>query len=208
MHIKKCLNLVVDVKIFQIWLCGDYYVLYAWNNCRSIYSNRIRFVIINVIKAKKNEIINILLLNSDNSIWFFKLLICFSLKRNLSYLLHNTQTSVNNNITCNEDAVAVTLRQQQWSVNNQSFSTTRLNDHDYVAFTASVSSLMPEHSEENSRWSIDTEERYEISHEDLSPNGIKSRRPQIECLHGIRFVSFLFILIYHTFTEGQMPSGE
>lgn len=32
------------------------------------------------------------------------------------------------------------------------------------------------------------------------------QRPQIGCLHGIRFTSFFFILLYHVFTEAQVPS--
>ncbi|XP_075590262.1 nose resistant to fluoxetine protein 6-like isoform X2 [Dermatophagoides farinae] len=35
-----------------------------------------------------------------------------------------------------------------------------------------------------------------------------TRTPQIDCLHGIRVLSFLFILIYHTFTEAQIPSAN
>ncbi|KAH9426383.1 hypothetical protein DERP_010951 [Dermatophagoides pteronyssinus] len=34
----------------------------------------------------------------------------------------------------------------------------------------------------------------------------KNETKQINCLHGIRVLSFLFILIYHTFTEAQVPS--
>lgn len=31
-------------------------------------------------------------------------------------------------------------------------------------------------------------------------------RPQITCFDGIRFISFSFILTYHTFTAAQQPS--
>ena len=35
-----------------------------------------------------------------------------------------------------------------------------------------------------------------------------SNKDTINCLDGFRFISILFIILYHTYTEAQLPSGN
>lgn len=80
--------------------------------------------------------------------WFYKVLICFSLERNLSFLFH-----------------ALPLKKKT-KTNNEVIN---------LKSTSSKSKLRP---------------------------------PVIHCLHGVRVLSFVFILIYHIFTEAETPSCE
>lgn len=126
--------------------------------------------------------------------FFFKILYCFSLARNFKFLFATTSTT---SLVQKRKLEALQEKISQLQLNSLGRSSPSVSaalqldgDHSTLR-TPSPAQLTESTSKSN------------LLH---SPS--KLIRPQVDCLHGIRFISFLFILTYHTFTEAQVPSAN
>lgn len=78
--------------------------------------------------------------------------------------------------------------------------------HSTSSFTSSESSIVPMDSH-TVRAQPQAQHPQQKPQPQPQPN-MKPKLREIGCLHGIRFISFFFIILYHTFTGAQVPSAN